>query len=190
DILNAVIAIGSLPRSAREQSNSLKRPRSPGDEVQQGVSHAQAVLEDLHDTPTAAHTESVHGSDPDPASQTFNAPITCDSTMFSTPLSAFGPQTFSSGPAVLGTMPVDPQPVTNYSAGLPIGMEFATPQALSNPMSGGLYPEPSGMSIPDSVWYSPGNDVVQGQDEWATDWNLFMASIDNLLSGAADDRPL
>ncbi|ESK86699.1 hypothetical protein Moror_10946 [Moniliophthora roreri MCA 2997] len=205
DILNAVIAIGSLPRSAREQSNSLKRPRSPNDEVDQDVSHAQTVLQDLHDSyhregtshkpqqktqPTAAHTESVHSSGPDPASQAFNAPIAHDNTMFSTPLSAFGPQTFASGPAAFGTMPIDPQPVTNYSAGLPIGMEFATPQALSNPISGGLYSEPSGISIPDSMWYSPGNDVLQSQDAWTSDWNSFMASVDDLLTGAVDGRPL
>ncbi|KAK7034653.1 Gypsy retrotransposon integrase-like protein 1 [Paramarasmius palmivorus] len=197
DILNAVVAIGSLPRSAREQTNSLKRPRSPGDDGDQdpNVSNAQECIQDLHDL---YHLEEATTKGTNKPKLFFGChlgfrclePIVRRANELRR-LRKFPVSLRRSTPNEIipnTIFPAEPPPVINYSAGLPIGMEFATPQTFNNPMAGRIEPQQHAGVVPvaDSMWYPSGNASIESQDEWASDWNLFMASVDDLLLGAVE----
>ncbi|KAF9268427.1 hypothetical protein L218DRAFT_893492 [Marasmius fiardii PR-910] len=178
DILNAVITIGQLPRTNRNRTNG---------ERQVPPSHAQRVLEDMHD---AFHKQ---GSTPVPDTPTQTSSHN-SSTMTDTLASSSSPGSSPTGDVLSGMFNANgpPQNQTDFlMQDLGLSASVADMALFDNNFTASqfmLQPQ----SIPamlNPVWNTPGPSTWPGNmDLTQEDWDTFMASVNDIMTQTMEYR--
>ncbi|KAG7086785.1 hypothetical protein E1B28_002713 [Marasmius oreades] len=193
DLLNAVITIGQLPKT-----RELKRPRSPGDEEERRPapvpSHAQRVLEDLHDVmhsgrssyskPESSTPTTLSWNDLPIVSQTYSG-VGASASSSSSPASYTNVVQDRCGIFNPDPIQLQPQPINTDFTGLAIPIGGDDPQMFVNPAASQFVLQPGGLPdlMGDTALTSEGSGNVDFTQE---DWDSFMASVGDLVTGTME----